>query len=77
MVKNLKISGVGHLELVRGLHKRTYDYIGELHASVNPVAFCEGGFLGGHLNPDDKIKSILPPMTRVVADLAVQVETNG
>lgn len=52
-----------YLELVRGLHKRTYDYIGELHASVNPVAFCEGGFLGGHLNPDDKIKSILPPMT--------------
>lgn len=27
------------------------------------LAFCEGGFLGGHLNPDDKIKSILPPMT--------------
>lgn len=52
-----------YLELVRGLHKRTYDYIGELHASVNPVAFCEGGFLGGHLNQDDKIKSILPPMT--------------
>ena len=52
-----------YLELVRGLHKRTYDYIGELHASVNPVTFCEGGFLGGHLNPDDKIKSILPPMT--------------
>lgn len=52
-----------YLELIRGLHKRTYDYIGELHASVNPVAFCEGGFLGGHLNPDDKIKSILPPMT--------------
>ena len=52
-----------YLELVRGLHKRTYDYIGELHASVNPVAFCEGGFLGGHLNPDDKIKSIFPPMT--------------
>lgn len=52
-----------YLELVRGLHKRTYDYIGELHASVNPVAFCEGGFLGGHLNSDDKIKSILPPMT--------------
>lgn len=52
-----------YLELIRGLHKRTYDYIGELRASVNPVAFCEGGLLGGNLNPTDKIKTILPPMT--------------
>ena len=52
-----------YLELIRGLHKRTYDYIGELHASVNPIAFCEGGLLGGNLKPDEKIKSILPPMT--------------
>ena len=52
-----------YLELIRGLHKRTYDYIGELRASVNPIAFCEGGLYGGNLKPDDKIKSILPPMT--------------
>ncbi len=52
-----------YLELIRGLHKRTYDYIGELRASVNPVAFCEEGLYGGHLKPEDKIKSILPPMT--------------
>lgn len=52
-----------YLELIRELHKRTYDYIGELRASVNPVAFCEGGLYGGHLKPEDKIKSILPPMT--------------
>ena len=52
-----------YLELIRGLHKRTYDYIGELRASVNPIAFCEGGLLGGNLKPTDKIKSILPPMT--------------
>jgi ribonucleoside-triphosphate reductase len=52
-----------YLELIRGLHKRTYDYIGELRASVNPVAFCEGGLLGGNLEPTDKIKTILPPMT--------------
>lgn len=52
-----------YLELIRGLHKRTYDYIGELMASVNPIAFCEGGLLGGNLKPTDKIKSILPPMT--------------
>lgn len=52
-----------YLELIRGLHKRTYDYIGELRASVNPVAFCEGGLYGGDLKPEEKIKSILPPMT--------------
>lgn len=52
-----------YLELIRGLHKRTYDYIGELRASVNPVAFCEGGLYGGNLKPEDKIKSILSPMT--------------
>lgn len=52
-----------YLELIRGLHKRTYDYIGELRASVNPVAFCEGGLYGGNLKPTDKIKSILSPMT--------------
>ena len=52
-----------YLDLIRGLHKRTYDYIGELRASVNPVAFCEGGLYGGNLKPEDKIKSILPPMT--------------
>lgn len=52
-----------YLELIRNLHKRTYDYIGEFKASTNPVAYCEGGFYGGHLKPDEKIKSILPPMT--------------
>lgn len=52
-----------YLELIRGLHKRTYDYIGELRASVNPIAFCEGGLYGGNLKPEEKIKSILQPMT--------------
>ena len=52
-----------YLELIRELHKRTYNYIGELKASVNPIAFCEGGLLGGYLKPDDKIKEILRPMT--------------
>lgn len=52
-----------YLEMIRALHKRTYDYVGELRASVNPIAFCEGGLLRGHLKPEEKIKSILPPMT--------------
>ena len=52
-----------YLEMIRGIHKRTYDYIGEMKASTNPIAYCEGGFYGGHLKPDEKIKSILKPMT--------------
>ena len=52
-----------YLELSRNLHKRTYEYIGEFKASNNPLAYCEGGFLGGRLQPNEKIKSILPAMT--------------
>ncbi len=52
-----------YLEMIRGIHKRTYDYIGEMRASTNPIQFCEGGFYGGHLKPSDKVKSILKPMT--------------
>ena len=52
-----------YLEMIRNLHKRTYDYIGEMRASTNPVAYCEGGFYGGNLKPTEKIKSILKPMT--------------
>lgn len=52
-----------YLEMIRGIHKRTYDYIGEMRASVNPIMFCEGGAYGGHLQPHDKIKPLLKPMT--------------
>lgn len=52
-----------YMELIRGLHKRTYEYLGEMRASTNPLAYCEGGFYGGNLKPTDKIKQILKPMT--------------
>lgn len=52
-----------YLEMIRGLHKRTYDYLGELRASVNPIMFCEGGLYGGRLKPNEKIRKLLPPMT--------------
>jgi len=52
-----------YMEMIRGLHKRTYEYLGEMKASTNPLAYCEGGFMGGHLKPHEKIKSILAPMT--------------
>ena len=52
-----------YLEMIRNIHKRTYDYVGEMKASTNPLAYCEGGFIGGYLNPDEKIRPILKPMT--------------
>lgn len=52
-----------YLEMIRKLHQRTYDYLGEMKASTNPLGYCEGGFLGGYLNPSDKIKPLLKPMT--------------
>lgn len=52
-----------YLEMIRGIHKRTYEYLGGLKASTNPLGFCEGGFLGGNLCHNDNISSILPAMT--------------
>ena len=52
-----------YLEMIRNLHKRTYEYLGAMKASTNPLAYCEGGFYGGHLNPNERIKKLLKPMT--------------
>ena len=52
-----------YLGLIRNIHCRTYDYLGEMRASCNPLGYCMGGFLGGHLNFTDKIKPLLKPMT--------------
>ena len=52
-----------YLNLIRQLHIRTYAYLGEMRASTNPLAYCEGGFLGGHLKLSDKIKPILKSAT--------------
>jgi ribonucleoside-triphosphate reductase len=52
-----------YLELIRQLHIRTYAYLGEMRASTNPLAYCEGGFLGGHLKLTDKIKPLLKSAT--------------
>ena len=52
-----------YMEMIRGLHKRTYDYLGEMRASINPLGFCEGGFYGGHLGLQDKIKPVLKSST--------------
>ena len=52
-----------YLEMIRNLHIRTYEYLGNMKASTNPLGYCEGGFYGGHLNPHDRIKPLLKPMT--------------
>lgn len=52
-----------YLQLIRKLHLRTYEYLGRMKASCNPLAFCEGGLLGGNLNPNDVIEPLLDSAT--------------
>ncbi|MCM1464075.1 MAG: anaerobic ribonucleoside-triphosphate reductase [Bacteroidales bacterium] len=52
-----------YLNLIRQLHIRTYAYLGEMRASTNPLAYCEGGFWGGNLKLTDKIKPLLKSAT--------------
>ena len=52
-----------YLELIRRIHIRTYAYLGEMRASTNPLAYCEGGFYGGKLGLHDKIKPLLKSAT--------------
>ena len=52
-----------YLNLIRQLHIRTYAYLGEMRASTNPLAYCEGGFYGGHLKLNEKIKPLLKSAT--------------
>lgn len=52
-----------YLNMIRKIHQRTYDYLGEMKASTNPIMYCQGGCYGGHLKPSDKIKPLLKPMT--------------
>jgi len=53
-----------YLDMARGIHKRTVEYLSHLKAGVNPLGFCQGGFYGGHLNPEDELGlDFLKPMT--------------
>ncbi len=52
-----------YLEMIRKIHIRTYEYLGNMRASTNPLAYCEGGFYGGHLQPGERIEKLLKPMT--------------
>ena len=48
-----------YLEMIRQVHIRTYAYLGEMRASTNPLAYCQGGFYQGNLGLHDKIKPLL------------------
>lgn len=69
-----------YLELIRGIHQRTYDYLGNMKAGGNPLAFCEGGLYGGHLGFHDKIEPLLKPATAsfgITALNELQILYNG
>ncbi len=52
-----------YLEMIRKIHIRTYNYLGKKKASINPLAYCEGGFYGGNLKPNDCIEPLLKSST--------------
>ena len=52
-----------YLQMIRGIHINTYEYLAKMKASTNPLAYCEGGFYGGHLKPEDEIRPLLAATT--------------
>ena len=53
-----------YLEMVRGIHKRTFEFLSHKKAGINPLGFCQGGFYGGNKNPDEELgEDFLRPMT--------------
>ena len=52
-----------YLEMIRKIHIRTYRYLAKRKASTNPLAYCQGGFYGGNLNPEDPIEEVLKSST--------------
>ncbi len=69
-----------YLEMVRKIHIRTYRYLAKKKASTNPLAYCQGGFYGGNLKPDDEIEPILKSSTAsygITALNELQVLYNG
>ena len=52
-----------YLEMIRNIHKRTYDFIGNMPASRAPLHFTQGLLYGGNLQPEDKIAPCLKSAT--------------
>ena len=69
-----------YLEMIRKIHIRTYRYLSKRKASTNPLAYCQGGFYGGNLKPDEKIEPLLKSSTAsfgITALNELQVLYNG
>lgn len=52
-----------YLEMIRKIHIRTYRYLAKRKASTNPLAYCQGGFYGGNLKPEEAIDEVLKSST--------------
>ena len=50
-----------YLDMINGLHIKTFNFLCKLKASCNPVAFCEGGL--GNLKLNDNIASLIKRIT--------------
>lgn len=69
-----------YLEMIRKIHIRTYRYLAKRKASTNPLAYCQGGFYGGNLKPDEAIEPVLKSSTAsfgITALNELQVLYNG
>lgn len=69
-----------YLEMIRKIHVRTYRYLAKRKASTNPLAYCQGGFYGGKLRPEDAIEPVLKSSTAsfgITALNELQVLYNG
>lgn len=53
-----------YLEIIRNLHKKTFEFLSHKKASTNPLGYCYGGFLNGNKQPNEELgKDYLRPMT--------------
>lgn len=69
-----------YLEMIRKIHIRTYRYLAKRKASTNPLAYCQGGFYGGNLKPNEAIEPVLRSSTAsfgITALNELQVLYNG
>jgi ribonucleoside-triphosphate reductase len=52
-----------YLNMIRGFLLRRYEYLSRAPASTNPLAFTQGGLLGGNLQPDEPIGDLVDTFT--------------
>lgn len=53
-----------YLQIIRGIHKKTFEFLSHKKAGTNPLAFCQGGLYHGNKHPNEELgKDFLKPMT--------------